>query len=128
MQFNGYHHVGLRVADEARSLKFYTEGLGGKETLSFPIAGTESTIHLIDLGGGAVVEIIPRGQDGEEANARWAHIAVATNDTRAAYALALKAGAKSKSEPTDMQLGPVAACTAFVFGPDDETIEFFQTK
>ncbi|MDR2649411.1 MAG: VOC family protein [Clostridiales bacterium] len=125
--FNGYHHIGLIVDDGEKSLKFYTKGLGGKLTFSFPMGDSGKTIYLVDLGGNAVVEIIPRGNDGPAANARWAHIAVATEDARKAYALALEAGALSRSEPNDIRLGAMPACNAFVTGPDGEVIEFFQT-
>lgn len=128
MLFHGFHHIGLIVDDVDRSLKFYTEGLGGKVTFSFPMSNSDKTIYLVDLGGNAVVEIIPRGNAGEEASARWAHIAVATDDTRKAYALALEAGARPKIEPSDVMLGTMPVCNAFVFGPDGENIEFFQTK
>ena len=128
MKFNGYHHIGLIVKDAEKSLKFYTEGLGGNVTFSFPMGGTDKTIYLVDLGGNAVVEIIPRGNGEEEMNPKWAHIAVATDDTRAAYELALKAGAVPRNEPQDILLGTMAVCNAFVKGPDDEVIEFFQVK
>jgi catechol 2,3-dioxygenase-like lactoylglutathione lyase family enzyme len=126
--FGGYHHIGLVVDNAGRSLKFYTDGLGGKVTFSFPMGDSGKTVYLIDLGGNAVVEIIPRGQNGAEANARWAHIAVAASDARKAYDLALKAGAIPQSEPNDGNLGTMPVCTAFVKGPDGEVIEFFQTK
>ena len=51
MQFNGFHHIGLIVDDAERSLKFYTEGLGGKVTFSFPMGGSGKEIYLEDLGG-----------------------------------------------------------------------------
>lgn len=126
--FNGYHHIGLVVNDAPKSLKFYTDGLGGKLIFSFPMGDSGKTIYLVDLGGNAVVEIIPRGQSGEEASARWAHIALATDDVRMAYDLALKAGARCQSEPRDGQLGTMSVCTAFVTGPDQEVIEFFEMK
>ena len=128
MQFNGFHHIGLFVADVERSLRFYTEGLGGKVTFSFPMGESGQTIYLVDLGGNAVVELIPRGNDEEESNARWAHIAVATDDTRSAYALAMTAGALTRNEPADLILGTMPVCNAFVTGPDGEVIEFFQVK
>jgi trk system potassium uptake protein TrkA len=62
MSFQGYHHIGLIVDDAARSRRFYEE-LGGKITFSFPMGGSDKIIYLIDLGGNAVVEIIPRGSD-----------------------------------------------------------------
>ena len=128
MQINGYHHIGLIVEDVERSLKFYVDGLGGKEIFSFPMGSTGKTIHMVDLGGNAVVEILPRGTEEAEANARWAHICLATDDTRNAYAQALEAGAISRTEPRDGSHGERGMCNAFVFGPDNEIIEFYQTK
>jgi catechol 2,3-dioxygenase-like lactoylglutathione lyase family enzyme len=128
MKFNGYHHIGLAVKDVEQSLRFYTDGLGGAVTFSFPMSNTGKTIYLVDLGGNAIVEIIPRGNGAAETNAHWAHIALATANARAAYELALKAGALPQSEPRDILLGTMAVCNAFVTGPDGEVIEFFQVK
>jgi catechol 2,3-dioxygenase-like lactoylglutathione lyase family enzyme len=128
MKFNGYHHIGLYAQDLEKSLKFYTDGLGGKVTFSFPMGNSGKTIYLVDLGGNAVVEIIPKGNGEAESNAHWVHIAVATDDARAAYEKALKAGAHMQSEPRDLLLGTMAVCNAFVTGPDSEVIEFFQVK
>ena len=128
MKFNGYHHIGLRVNDLEKSLSFYTEGLGGIITFSFPMGDTGKTIYLVDLGGNSIVELIPRGNGKDEENAHWAHIALATDDTRAAYEIAIKAGATSQNEPADVLLGTMAVCNAFVTGPDGEVIEFFQVK
>jgi len=126
MQFNGYHHAGLLVKDAKKSVDFYTLGLGGKITFSFPMSGTDQSIYLVDLGGNAVIEIIPRGTGEEETNAHWAHLAVRTDDAKAAYDKAIKAGAVSRSEPKEVKLGTMPACIAFVYGPDREVIEFFQ--
>jgi lactoylglutathione lyase len=126
MKFDGYHHIGLWVKDSEKSLNFYTKGLGGKVVFSFPMADTGKTIYLVDLGNNAVVEIIPRGNGAEETNAHWVHVAIRTDDARAAYDLALKAGAVSRTAPQDMTLGTMPVCNAFVLGPDHEVIEFFQ--
>jgi lactoylglutathione lyase len=92
------------------------------------MADKPQTINLVDLGNNAVVEIIPRGNGEEETNAHWAHVAISTDDTRTAYDLAIKAGAVSQSAPNDGNLGTMAVCNAFVRGPDQEVIEFFQVK
>jgi lactoylglutathione lyase len=126
MQFSGFHHIGLYVKDPQKSLDFYTQGLGGKVVFSFPMSGSDKTINLVDLGGGAVVEIVPRGTGEEEFNAHWAHIAVRTDDAKAAYDRAVKAGAVSRSEPEENKLGTMTVCNPFVYGPDREVIEFFQ--
>ncbi|MDR1863782.1 MAG: VOC family protein [Treponema sp.] len=128
MQFDGFHHVGLWVKDARKSFDFYTQGLGGKEIKSFPMSNSDKTIYLVDLGNNAVVEIIPRGNGEEEANAHWAHLALRTGDARAAYETALEAGAVSRDEPRDIMLGSMSVCNAFVYGPDREVIEFFQVK
>ena len=128
MNFNGYHHIGLIVKDTEKSLKFYTEGLGGKLSFSFPMGDTGKVIHLVDLGGAAVVELIPRGNENPEANARWAHIALATDNAFGAYSMALEAGALSRTAPSDKSLGTMPICNAVVTGPDGEAIEFFQVK
>lgn len=128
MKFS-YHHIGLFTADAARSLKFYTEGLGGRETFRFPLPGDATkTIYLVELGEGAVVEIIPRGVEESESNARWAHICLKTDDVQAAFDLALKAGATVRSEPADVMLGDMPATNAFIYGPDGEVIEFFKER
>ena len=127
MQFNGYHHVGLWVKDARKSLDFYTQGLGGKETFNFPMPdNNDKTICLVDMGGNAVIEIIPRGNGEEEINAHWAHLAIRTDNARAAYDMAIKAGAVSRTEPKEVKLGTMAVCNAFVYGPDREVVEFFQ--
>jgi lactoylglutathione lyase len=127
MQFNGIHHIGLWVKDPDKSLAFY-QALGGKIVFSFPMGDSGKTINLVDLGNNAVVEIIPRGNGQEETNAHWAHVAIRTDDARAAYDLAIKAGAESQSTPQDMNLGTMPVCNAFVRGPDHEVLEFFQVK
>ena len=126
--YQGFHHIGLLVEDIEKSLAFYTEGLGGKVTFSFPMGGSDKLIYLVDLGGHAVVELIPKGNGEEETNAHWAHIALDTNNAREAYEAALKAGAQTRSEPSDCMLGTMAVCNAFVYGPDREVIEFFEVK
>ncbi|MDR0721616.1 MAG: VOC family protein [Treponema sp.] len=126
MKFDGFHHIGLWVKNAEQSLNFYTNGLGGKQIFSFPLGDGEKTIYLVDLGNNAVVEIIPQGTDEAERQARWAHVAIRTDDTRAAYERALKAGAESSIAPQDLNLGTLPVCNAFVRGPDHELIEFFQ--
>ena len=129
MKIEGYHHIGLFTTNAERSLKFYTEGLGGKMTFSFPISGEpDKLIYLVDIGGGAVVEIVPRGEEKAEERARFAHICLLTDDVQAAFDAALKAGAAVRSEPADIQLGTMSATNAFVYGPDGEVVEFFKVR
>ena len=126
MQFTGYHHIGLQVADMAKALAFYTEGLGGEILESFPRAGSGELIYMVKLAAGAVVELLPGGSDAKEEHARWLHIALQTDDAVAAYEQALKAGATSRTAPNTVQREKVTRTNAFVFGPSGEAIEFFQ--
>lgn len=127
MQFNGFHHIGLFVKDIQKSLNFYTKGLGGKEVHSFPMTTDNSkTVYLVDLGNNATIELIPKGNDEDEVNSRWVHVSINTDNPKAAYDMAIKAGAVSRSEPNEMKLGTMAIRNAFVYGPDREVIEFFQ--
>lgn len=125
--FHGYHHIGLRVQDMDKTLRFYTEGLGGTVTHQFPMSDGR-LIYLIDLGENAVVELIPAGGSEAEANARWMHIAVNADDVQAAHDRALAAGARVKHEPKDAMLGTMAVSNSFVYGPEGEEIEFFHVK
>ena len=126
--FKGFHHIGLAVKDSARSIQFYTEGLGGTITRSFPMGDTGLIITMIDLGGNAVVELLPRGQEEAESNPRWAHIALATEDVQQAYDLAIAAGATSRTSPKIGTMNGKPYGNAFVLGPDNEVIEFFTVE
>lgn len=128
MGIRGYHHIGLWVADTDRSLKFYVDGLGGKIVHQFPMRDSDRIIYLVDLGENAVVEIIPRGTGEPEANARWAHIALAADDVWEAHDRAVAAGAVTQDAPKHTILGTMKASNAFVIGPDGETIEFFRVE
>ena len=127
MKFDSFHHIGLQVKDAQKSLDFYT-ALGGKVVHSFPMGDNAGTIYLVDLGNNAVVEIIPRGNGQEEKDPHWAHVALRTDDARAAYDLAIKSGAVTRTEPKEAGLGTMAVTLAFVYGPDREVIEFFQVR
>ncbi len=126
----GFHHIGLICSDVEKSMKFYIEGLGGHLYYTFDVPN-KGKVYMVDIGGGARVELLPWGQSGDEANARWAHIAIATDDLPAAYEAALAAGATPRTPPREGVLTtepPAIKINAFVGGPDGESIEFFQVK
>ena len=126
MGFMGLHHLGLPVQDAEKSLEFYTKGLGGKEVYRFPMGDTGKHVYFVDMGNNAVIEISGRGTGEEEANARWSHICLQTDDIDAAFKMAINAGAESRVEPRDAKLGNMSVRLCFVYGPDREQIEFFQ--
>ncbi len=125
MKYMGFHHIGLRVTDIDRSADFY-RAIGARDYFSFPISDTGKRILMLKFFEGAVVELLPQTDREEPAEAGWVHIALSVDDCRAAFARALAAGAKTKQLPEEKFLGEMHVWNAFVIGPDDETIEFFQ--
>jgi len=124
----GFHHVALRAADFENAYKFYTEGLG-LELYSTWGEGN-GRIAMLDLGDGGILELFAGGTEEAEANQRYIHFAVKVDDVDAAYAAAIKAGAKPKSEPKVVPLDshPVKLTLncGFVYGPCGEELEFFK--
>ena len=125
MKYLGFHHIGLRVADADRSAGFY-RAIGARDYFSFPISGTGKSIVMLKFAEGAVIELLPKDDTKEPSEAGWVHIALSVDNCSEAFALALAAGARTKQPPEEKFLGTMHVWNAFVIGPDDETIEFFQ--
>ncbi|MDR0905969.1 MAG: VOC family protein [Oscillospiraceae bacterium] len=119
------HHFGVFCADEARSVEFYRDRLGGTVVHKFSV-GPDKNNWLIDLGGDAVVELIPFGSGKADTSVGWVHIALEVEDTQKAYDACIAAGCDTWIAPTtEMDIGkPV--CLAYVHGPDGEIIELYQ--
>ncbi len=120
-------HIALKVSDIDRSLAFYTGGLGFRLFRRWENNGAPAA--LIDLGGG-FLELFGGAPAGEAAPAAgtYPHFALAADDVRKAFDLAISAGAKAKRPPSRLVLAsepPTPIEIAFVTGPDGETIEFF---
>jgi len=84
---------------------------------------------MLDIGDGSILEIFSSGNTDPSVNPKYPHIAFTTKNCDEAYHAAIKAGAISKMEPTDMVLGdqyPVRI--AFVYGLSQELIELFQER
>jgi glyoxylase I family protein len=125
----GTHHIALQTRDWDASLRLYRDVLGMQIVAEF---GTpERRILLLDIGDGSHMELFapqPGAADQPAAADLFPHIALATTDTRQAIELVRRAGYTIKTEPKDMQLGPLSVTLAFFIGPNGETIEFFQTN
>ena len=78
----GLHHVAVEASDFDRSLRFYTEGLGFREVLTFP--EEEQTVAMLDAGDGTYVELFSGGS-GERPRGSVLHLALRTGDCDAAH-------------------------------------------
>ena len=121
----GFHHIAVKAVDFDASLKFY-EALGMKFYTQW--GEGDGRIAMLDLGDGGILELFAGGAEG--ANTNYIHFAMKVDDVDAAYATALAAGAKPKSEPKVVPLAsaPVKLTLNcdFVYGPSGEELEFFR--
>ena len=122
----GLHHIAIEASDFDGSLRFYTEGLGFRNVLTFP--EESQTVVMLDTGDGTYIELFSGGS-GEKPKGSLLHFAVRTDDCEAATERARAAGGAVTQEPTDLVLEgdpPVPVRYAFCEGPDGEQIELFQ--
>ena len=122
----GLHHIAIEASDFGRSLRFYTEGLGFRNVLTFP--EEVQTVAMLDTGDGTYIELFSDGS-GEKPKGSILHFALRTNDCEAATEQARDAGGTVTTEPTDTVLEgdpPVPVRYSFCEGPDGEQIELFQ--
>ena len=120
----GLHHIAMRVKDLGATIAFY-EALGCKVQRTWVRDGL--TNCMIDAGGTELMEVFSGGTDNAEAFPRFEHLSFRSSDPDADFAAALAAGARPKVEPKDISQGDAfRARIAFVFGPDDEVIEFIK--
>jgi len=125
----GAHHVALQTRDWEASLRLYRDILGMQVVAEW--GPPERRIVLLDIGDGSYMELFaPQAAAADQPAAAHllTHIALATTDTRQATELVRHAGYTIKTEPKEVQLGPISATIAFFIGPNGETIEFFQTN
>ena len=113
-------HLALKATDFDKSYKFYTEGLG-----MIPY------VQMLKFGSGAgILELFAGGSDAEAELGKYVHFAYGVDDVDQAYETALAAGAKPltppKTVPLDSKPEKVTLRIAFVYGPDNEQIEFFK--
>lgn len=127
----GLHHVAFRVKDFDASLRFYKEGLGLTEKISWGEGDKRAT--MLDAGNGNYLELFAGGSAEPKPEGVLIHFALRTPDCDASLRRAVAAGAvvtvptkevAIQSRPT----GPTPVRLAFCKGPDGEVIEFFQNE
>ena len=122
----GLHHIALEASDFERSLRFYCEGLGFRNVLTFP--EEDQMVAMLDTGDGTYIELFSGGS-GEDPKGSILHFALRTEDCEAATERARAAGGTITQEPADTVLEgdpPVPVRYSFCEGPDGEQIELLQ--
>ena len=125
----GFHHLSMKVRDLDASIKFYTEGLGFVEKVSWG-QGSGRTV-LLDTGDGNYFEISQGDPDAKQECGLFQHIALRADDCDAALEAARALGVEVTVESRDVNLPsdpPFPVRIAFFKGPDGEVIEFFQNE
>ncbi len=130
----GITHIALKTTDIERSIEFYTNALGF--TVKARWGEGDGRIAMLDTGDGTILEVFHGGKPAEKCpedkSGEWFHLAFSVEDADYAYERALKHGAKEKIAPKNVDIQAVPEVMpvriAFVYGPDNETIEFFQTR
>ena len=126
----GFHHIAIRSNDWDKSIRFYCDGLGFAEKISWGAAPKRAV--MLDTGDGNYLEIFERDAAPTLAGEpNLLHLCLRTDNCEAAFQTALAAGATVKTAPlvpdvfTEMGL---QTKIAFVVGPDGEIIEFFECR
>ena len=125
----GIHHIAIAASDFDKSMAFYTEGLGFKQTAAW--GEGDKRAAMLNIGNGVCVELFAKGTAEKQANEKIIHLAFSTTDPDSAYQNALDAGAVSHMEPTDVDIPSEPSMPvriAFVKGPDGELLEFFKQR
>ena len=126
MLLNGIHHVMVKVHDFDKSVVFY-ETLGAKMTHIW--GDPEKRCALLDIGG-QNLELISGAPEEPQPVGPVNHIAFRTEDCAACVATAVGAGARITREMSVVTIPakpePLVVRLAFVAGPDNESLEFFQ--
>jgi glyoxylase I family protein len=126
----GFHHLALRVKDFDASVKFYTQGLGFVEKISWG-EGDKRAI-MLDTGDGNYLELFAGGTGEPKPEGAVLHFALRTDNCDQAIEQARKAGAEVTVEPKNVDIPSrpetLSVRIAFCKGLDGEIIEFFQNR
>ena len=126
----GTHHIAVYSRDLDRSLHLYRDVMGMEIATEF--MGGDRRILLLDVGDGTHIELLgPNESTSPQAptdgNDPIAHLALTTDDTKAALEVVRSAGYKVTTEPVTADIGKgQQVIIAFFEGPDRELIELFQ--
>jgi lactoylglutathione lyase len=122
-----YLHTMIRVGDLERSVKFYTDILGMKETRRRDVPEGKYTLAFVGYGDGPEVELTYNyGVEKYEQGTAFGHLAISVPDAAAACAAIKAAGGKVTREAGPVKHGTTVI--AFVEDPDGYKIELIERK
>ena len=129
-----YHHVGMRVSDMERSIRFYEQAFGFSVERRYSLAHDAGVrVCFMANGNGERVELFefpdaapkPEFAHPDEAlRAGHAHFALYVEDIDAAFNRAVAAGARVLWAPRRAEL--VETHTSYVADPDNNLVEFIK--
>jgi lactoylglutathione lyase len=120
-------HTMIRVGDLERSVKFYTDVLGMKETRRRDVPEGKYTLVFVGFGDGPEVELTYNyGVAKYEQGTAFGHLAISVPDAAAACAAIKASGGKVTREAGPVKHGTTVI--AFVEDPDGYKIELIERK
>jgi lactoylglutathione lyase len=121
----GIEHTGIMVTDMERSLSFYRDILGLEFLDRFDHTSVDVELSFLGLNGQVLVELIA-GYPGHVTNeGKVHHLAFSVTDIEEKFKLLQEKGVKLKdTEITELPNGKYF----FFYGPDEESLEFFERK
>ncbi|WP_137789952.1 VOC family protein [Bacillus sp. E(2018)] len=121
----GIEHTGIMVSNMENSIKFYTEVLGLDLLDRFDHTSVPVELAFLGVEGKVLVELIA-GYTGSVTNeGKVHHIAFSVKNIEEQYELLQKKDVVMKDkEITELPNGKYF----FFYGPDEESLEFFESK
>ena len=118
-------HTMLRVGDIDRSVHFYTELMGMKETRRRDVPDGKYTLVFVGYGDGPEIELTYNyGTERYEMGSAFGHLAVGVPDIKATCDAIRAGGGKVVREPGPVKFGTTVI--AFVEDPDGYKIELIE--
>lgn len=128
----GFHHVAVKTRDWAATLRFYCEGLGCTERITW--AAAPKRAGMFDTGDGNYLEVFEDPAWAPAPQGPIYHFAVRTTRLDAVVAHLRALGIKITVEPRDVTInttngaGEVSVRIAFCEGPNGESVELLQNS
>ena len=126
----GFHHVCVKTRDWEATMRFYREGLGCTDKITW--AAIPKRAAMLDSGDGNYIEVFEDLASTPAAIGPIHHFALRTTRLNEVVAHLRGMGVKITMEPKEVKipttngLGAVAVFIAFCEGPNGESIELFQ--